>query len=211
MRDRVRRGWFLRGLLCAALAGGAALAPSATRASGASGPANEGRLVAHHYAQHAELALPALPLEPMAPRGRWASSPGGTQVWVPEWLDRSGLLYAALTEIDETEPEADARIAPGTKGPDPERRPRVVICDPGAFSYAVEDGRGPSGSGMTRGLYARGAWPETLSDTRDVIWVAWRLSQKETQPYLPSYAHELRVHRTADASSDPDGAQPYTP
>ena len=207
---KVRRG----GRTCGLLASAAALALTGPLLAQAGGDlsAREGRLVADHLARHPDLAPGSLPLEPMAPRGRWTRSPAGTPVWAPEWLDRSHLLEAALHEVDHTAPEADPRIAPGTRGPDPDRPPRVVIMDPGAFSYAVEGGPGPLRStGLTRGMIAFAAWPRPAGPAQDVVWVAWRLEGEPSRPLLPALAHALRLHRTRDGLNEPDGAQPYTP
>ena len=195
---------------CALAPGAPLAAPAAAPLATALAP-QEGRLVALTYRAHPGLEALAPP-EPMAPRGRWTRSPAGTLVWAPDWLVRCGLLAATLVEVDETEPEADPRIAPGTRGPHPVRRPRVVIMDPGGFSYAAQDGPAPrAGTGLARGLTGFGLWPEDPrdpGDRRDVLWVAFRLAG-EAGPLLPAYAHELRHHHTQDWLGE--GGDAWTP
>lgn len=170
-------------------------APVATSAPTPAAPppqeATEGRLVAAHVDVLGGIGV--YPPEPFAPRGQWRLSPAGAWVWVPDYVERGGFTSALLAQVDGTEPEADSRIPAGTKGAKPGTR--VIVCDPGGFSYAVQDGpSSSSGTLLARGLTAFGAWQErTELPGADVIWVSWRMSQWEgPERLIPAYAHELR-------------------
>lgn len=142
--------------------------------------------------------------EPFVSRGRWINTPRGFPVWIPVWLEKNmELTTQALDEIDSTQPEPDSRIPTGTQGLDPLNPCRVIIADPGAFSYSFEGQTGfPFDTGLARGLWIKKAWPVLHSDGtiswEDVIIVAWRVSRYETVPLMPAYDHELRHYYTLD-------------
>lgn len=159
--------------------------------------ATEGRLVAAHVDVLGGIGV--YPPEPFAPRGQWRLSPAGVWVWVPDYVERGGFTGPLMAQIDGTEPEADSRLPAGVRGAKPGTR--VIVCDPGGFSYAVQGGPTPSsGTLLARGLTAFGAWQERPElPGADVIWVSWRMSQWEGPDRLiPAYAHELRHSHLQD-------------
>lgn len=116
------------------------------------------------------------------PSGRYVTSPRGVRVWAPDWL-RGSMLSEALAEVDDVEPEADSRIATGTRGVPV--GVEVTIMDPGSFSTPA------SASGLARGQ----------TDMASSIVVSWRMQPWETRPLMPALAHEVRHLMSRDAQA----------
>lgn len=106
-------------------------------------------------------------------------TPEGVMLEYPVWLDQyPDLKDELLTELRETAPNADPRIAVGVRGVP--AGSTVIVLDPGAY-YAPYS---PS-------LLASGEWR-----TPSTIYLAWR--PESNGPVVPALAHELRHLLTQD-------------
>ena len=107
----------------------------------------------------------------------------GVALLTPRWLDMhprgSEWRRLLLDEVATTEPEPDARIAPGTRGVP--AGAVLVVLDPGPYWAPYS----PTGR-------AAGEW---RADTR-TIYCAWRWP--ESGPCLPALPHEPRHVYTGD-------------
>lgn len=114
----------------------------------------------------------------VVPPGSWFSTPHGTTVWIPSWLENyQDLKIAALNEIDATAVELDSNypgiVPTGLISNPPDWR--VVIMDPGAFSLRA------SPTGLANGY---------VDLRRKLIYVGWRAVSSEKR-MLPALGHEL--------------------
>lgn len=134
--------------------------------------------------------VPAPPVDPASsvvvpvPAGRWETTPGGVQAWIPAWLDNSAriaLRPAALDEIDRVVVERNDSIQRSSIPSNTTSVPpswRVVIMDPGSFSTPA------SPTGLARGV---------TDFSRVTIYVSWVFPSDAPDKQgrlLPALAHE---------------------